>query len=82
MAAQEAKECNLKALSMANEAQLKMLHYQLNPHFLLNTLNATSTLVLDKNNELANVMVTRLSRFLRYTLDNDPMQKVTVASVS
>jgi LytS/YehU family sensor histidine kinase len=64
---------------MAHEAQLKMLRYQLNPHFLFNTLNAISTLILDRNNELANVMVTRLSRFLRYTLDNDPMQKVTVA---
>lgn len=79
MFAQEEKERVLKALSMAHEAQLKMLRYQLNPHFLFNTLNAISTLILDRNNELANVMVTRLSRFLRYTLDNDPMQKVTVA---
>ena len=63
---------------MAHEAQLKMLRYQLNPHFLFNTLNAISTLVLDRDNELANVMVTRLSRFLRYTLDNDPMLRVTV----
>ncbi|KZX58793.1 histidine kinase [Halioglobus sp. HI00S01] len=77
--AQEDRERSLKAISMAHEAQLKMLQYQLNPHFLFNTLNAISTLVLDKNNELANIMVTRLSRFLRYTLDNDPMQKVTVA---
>ena len=79
MIAQEDRERGLKALSMAHEAQLKMLRYQLNPHFLFNTLNAVSTLILDKNNDLANVMVTRLSRFLRYTLDNDPMQKVTVA---
>lgn len=76
--AQNDKERVLKALSMAHEAQLKMLRYQLNPHFLFNTLNAISTLILDQNNELANVMVTRLSRFLRYTLDNDPMQKVSV----
>jgi signal transduction histidine kinase len=79
MHAQEEKERVLKALSMAHEVKLKMLRYQLNPHFLFNTLNAISTLILDKNNELANVMVTRLSRFLRYTLDNDPMQKVTVS---
>lgn len=79
MAVQEEKQRSLKALSMAHEAQLKMLRYQLNPHFLFNTLNAISTLVLDQNNQLANVMVTRLSRFLRHTLDNDPMQKVTVA---
>lgn len=78
MLAQDEKERVLKALSMAHEAQLKMLRYQLNPHFLFNTLNAISTLILDRDNALANVMVTRLSRFLRYTLDNDPMQKVTV----
>ena len=79
MAAQEERERGLKALSMAHETKLKMLRYQLNPHFLFNTLNAISTLILDKDNALANVMVTRLSRFLRYTLDNDPMMKVSVA---
>jgi two-component system, LytTR family, sensor kinase len=76
---QEEKQRGLKSQSMAHEAQLKMLRYQLNPHFLFNTLNAISTLILDKDTELANTMVTRLSRFLRYSLDNDPMQKVTVA---
>jgi len=55
-----------------------MLRYQLNPHFLFNTLNAISTLVLEQQTELANRMVTRLSSFLRYSLDNDPMQKVTL----
>lgn len=79
MLLQEEKERGLKALSMAHQAQLKMLRYQLNPHFLFNTLNAISTLILDKDTQLANSMVTRLSRFLRYSLDNDPMQKVTVA---
>lgn len=79
MAMQEERERGLKAMAMAHEAQLKMLRYQLNPHFLFNTLNAISTLVLDRDNDLANIMVTRLSRFLRYTLDSDPMQKVTVA---
>lgn len=76
---QEEKERWLKAMSMAHQAQLKMLRYQLNPHFLFNTLNAISTLILEQNTALANTMVTRLSRFLRYSLDNDPMQKVSVA---
>lgn len=76
---QEEKERWLKAMNMAHQAQLKMLRYQLNPHFLFNTLNAISTLILDRNTDLANTMVTRLSRFLRYSLDNDPMQKVSVA---
>jgi two-component system LytT family sensor kinase len=76
---QEEKQRYLKAVSMAHEAQLKMLRYQLNPHFLFNTLNAISTLILDKDTQLANSMVMKLSRFLRYSLDNDPMQQVTVA---
>lgn len=79
MLSQEEKQRYLKALSMAHEAQLKMLRYQLNPHFLFNTLNAISTLILDKNTRLANEMVMKLSRFLRYSLDNDPMQQVTVS---
>jgi two-component system LytT family sensor kinase len=76
---QEEKQRYLKAISMAQEAQLKMLRYQLNPHFLFNTLNAISTLILDKDTQVANSMVMKLSRFLRYSLDNDPMQQVTVA---
>ena len=76
---QEERERGLKSEAMAHEAQLKMLRYQLNPHFLFNTLNAISTLVLDKENDLANTMLTRLSHFLRYSLDNDPMQKVSLS---
>lgn len=75
----EEREQRLKIAAMAHEAQLKMLRYQLNPHFLFNTLNAISTLILDKDNDLATTMVTRLSHFLRYSLDNDPMQKVNLA---
>jgi signal transduction histidine kinase len=75
---QEVREGALKSAAMAHEAQLKMLRYQLNPHFLFNTLNAISTLVLEKNTDLANRMVTKLSSFLRYSLDNDPMQKITL----
>ena len=76
---QEVRESALKSAAMAHEAQLKMLRYQLNPHFLFNTLNAISTLVLEQNTELANRMVTKLSSFLRYSLDNDPLQKITLA---
>jgi two-component system, LytTR family, sensor kinase len=73
------KETALKAQAMAHEAQLKMLRYQLNPHFLFNTLNAVSTLVLDRRNDTANGMVGSLSAFLRYSLDSDPVQRVTLA---
>lgn len=76
---QQQREAALRASALAQEAQLKMLRYQLNPHFLFNTLNAISTLILDKRNATANAAVTGLSEFLRYTLDQDPMKKVTVA---
>jgi len=74
-----ARQRALKADAMAQSAQLKMLRYQLNPHFLFNTLNAISTLVLLKENDTANTMVTRLSSFLRYSLDSEPMARVTLA---
>jgi two-component system LytT family sensor kinase len=63
----------------ASTAQLAMLRYQLNPHFLFNTLNSISTLVLLKQTERANAMLARLSSFLRYTLANEPTAKVTLA---
>lgn len=75
---QEQKEQALKASAMAHQAQLQMLRYQLNPHFLFNTLNAISTLVLDKSEADANRMLTKLSSFLRYTLVNQPTQRVTL----
>lgn len=64
---------------LADQAQLKMLRYQLNPHFLFNTLNAISTLVLEQDGKQANKMLTELSSFLRYSLDSDPLQKTTLA---
>lgn len=65
--------------NQATTAQLAMLRYQLNPHFLFNTLNSISTLVLLKQTEPANAMLSRLSSFLRYTLINEPSGRVTVA---
>ena len=65
--------------NQASSAQLAMLRYQLNPHFLFNTLNSISTLVLLKQTERANAMLSRLSSFLRYTLANEPTAHVTVA---
>ena len=65
--------------AQATSAQLAMLRYQLNPHFLFNTLNSISTLVLLKQTEPANAMLTRLSGFLRHTLVTQPGGKVSVA---
>ena len=69
----------LQALeNQASSAQLAMLRYQLNPHFLFNTLNSISTLVLLKQTERANAMLSRLSSLLRYTLVNEPLGQVTM----
>jgi len=65
--------------AQATSAQLAMLRYQLNPHFLFNTLNSISTLVLLKQTEPANAMLTRLSSFLRHTLVTQPGGKVSLA---
>ena len=64
--------------NQASSAQLAMLRYQLNPHFLFNTLNSISTLVLLKQTAPANAMLTRLSSFLRHTLVMQPGAKVTI----
>lgn len=64
--------------AQATSAQLTMLRYQLNPHFLFNTLNSISTLVLLKQTEPANAMLSRLSSFLRFTLVNEASARVTL----
>jgi len=75
---QQQKEMYLAATAQAHQAQLKMLRYQLNPHFLFNTLNAISTLVLAKQSKEANSMLTKLSAFLRFSLVSQPLQKTTL----
>lgn len=75
---QAEKERALLAEGMAHQAQLKMLRYQLNPHFLFNTLNAISTLVMEKDSKGANKMLRNLSSFLRYTLVNQASQQVSL----
>jgi two-component system LytT family sensor kinase len=73
---QTEREAALKTSKIAHQTQLKMLRYQLNPHFLFNTLNSISTLILVKENNSANKMVSQLSDFLRYSLDSDPLKQV------
>lgn len=74
----EQKEMTLQAVAQAHQSQLQMLRYQLNPHFLFNTLNAISTLVLGEQTKEANGMLTKLSAFLRFSLVNQPQQKITI----
>jgi signal transduction histidine kinase len=69
-----------RAQSLAYDAQLRMLHYQINPHFLFNTLNAISTLVLEKRNQAAESMLLRLAGFLRYSLDRKPTELAALSA--
>ncbi len=57
----------------ATTAQLRALQYQINPHFLFNTLNAISGLIEEEARQGANDMVQRLAGFLRKTLALDPL---------
>ncbi len=72
-------ERSLRAESLAHQARLQALRYQLNPHFLFNTLNAISTLVVDRRNAEAGKMIARLSDFLRLTLDRPDEEEVPLA---
>lgn len=56
-----------KANALAHSAQLQMLRYQLNPHFLFNSLNSIRALI-DEDWKNAKRMITELSEFLRYSL--------------
>ncbi|HYE44088.1 MAG TPA: sensor histidine kinase [Caulobacteraceae bacterium] len=62
--------------SLAADAQNRMLRYQIQPHFLFNTLSAISTLVRDREAERAERMVLSLSRFLRSSLVRSPEEMV------
>ena len=74
----EEKLKRLEAESLARDAQLQMLRYQLNPHFLFNTFNAISSLVQLKENGKAQDMIHLLSDFLRHSLEQDGVENVTL----
>ena len=61
-----------EATTAAQEAQLAALRYQLNPHFLFNSLNSISALIVTHRNEDAEAMTEKLSSFLRTSLNADP----------
>jgi signal transduction histidine kinase len=62
----------------AQEAQVLALRYQINPHFLFNTLNAIAALIRDAP-ERAEAMVVQLSDFFRRSLAVNPMEDVSLA---
>lgn len=68
----------LRAFADARDAQLRMLAYQLNPHFLFNALNSLRALI-DEDRERAREMVIELARFLRYALVDRPLHLAPLA---
>jgi LytS/YehU family sensor histidine kinase len=68
-AAKEQQQRALAAAALAKDAQLQLLRYQLNPHFLFNALNSIRRLIEEEPNTAKN-MVTELSEFLRYSLQD------------
>lgn len=72
---QEQKESTLKANALAHQAQLQMLRYQLNPHFLFNSLNSINALIRE-DPDRAERMIDELSEFLRYSLLNNKVADV------
>jgi len=75
----EEKERLLRAESEVREARLLALRYQLNPHFLFNSLNAVSTLVLDGNAPAATRMLAQIGDLLRSSLDSEVTAEVALA---
>ena len=72
---QEQKMRLMQQSMLTHQAQLQMLRYQLNPHFLFNALNSIRALIAEDASR-AERMVTELSEFLRYTLLNKNLQDV------
>ena len=63
----------------ARNAQLALLRYQLNPHFLFNTLNSVNALVSKGDAGKATKIINKLSEFFRHSLRAEPETEVTVA---
>jgi len=68
-----------EAESAARAAQVRALRYQVNPHFLFNTLNSLSSLVMSGRPQEAEEMILKLSTFFRSSLSLDPFADVTLA---
>lgn len=64
--------------SAAKAAELRSLRYQVNPHFLFNTLNSLSALVMTGKAERAEKMIQTISRFYRHSLANEPTADVSL----
>jgi two-component system LytT family sensor kinase len=67
-----------QAQALAADAQNRMLRYQINPHFLFNTLNALQTLLLERKVAQSRGVVEKLAEFLRYSLSRKPDEMVSL----
>jgi two-component sensor histidine kinase len=63
----------------AKAAELRSLRYQVNPHFLFNTLNSLSALVMTRREAAAERMIQAMSNFYRHSLAADPSADVPLA---
>ncbi len=73
---QEIRQSELQ--NLLKDSELNLLRFQINPHFLFNSLNAVSSLIMTRPAE-ANKMVIRLSEFMRYSLDSSSKVMSTLA---
>ncbi len=75
----EEKERLLRAESEVREARLLALRYQLNPHFLFNSLNAISMLILDEKGPEARRMLAQIGDLLRISLASEVKAEVALS---
>jgi LytS/YehU family sensor histidine kinase len=78
----DVRDRDLKLIASREQAlaaQMRALQYQINPHFLFNTLNSITRLVEEGASERAERMIMSLSASLRWTLQLDPMRELRLA---
>lgn len=75
---QAEQETSLREAALANQAQLEMLRYQVNPHFLFNSLNSIRASIEDADAP-ARQMVTHLAEFLRHSLQPGAKNEVPLS---
>ena len=73
------RERGLRVEAEARDARLQALRYQLNPHFLFNSLNAVSTLILDGKASAATRTLAQLAQLLRSVLRSDALSETPLS---
>jgi LytS/YehU family sensor histidine kinase len=73
----EREALTLELRAQLSQSQLDVLRAQLHPHFLFNVLNAATVLV-HRDPEAADAMLTRLGELLRHALRSDPRHDLDI----